>query len=91
MLPTAKELFAKMVYPEHNKEDAESFIENDLKSGKRLYSANHAIKLAIEFAKLHVEEQKTMISHQMDLRLSDSHTCGAQDIVENSYSIENIQ
>ena len=43
----------------------------------------------IEFAKLHCEEQKSQICHQMDLQLENSQE--AQKIVENTYPLTLIK
>lgn len=47
---------------------------------------------AVEFAKLHIEEQKQAISHEMDLTMPNGgYDCGAQDAVKNAYPATNIK
>ncbi len=83
-VPTAEELLAQQAYPEpeYEPEDALRFIQDDLKSGKRHYSAKEAINLAISLAKLHVKACKEEIMSKISRPVFPDIPFG---IVENSY------
>lgn len=78
---------------ENNILTAEEFLKNKYVPGipfhNALKTAKECENMMIEFARLHCEEQKSQICHQMDLQLENSQE--AQKIVNNTYHLTKIK